>query len=47
MSEPRQIEKQKDTIKLSDHFTYKRLLRFTWPAMMMSLFGSIYGIVDG
>ncbi len=47
MNEERKAKKEKDQIRLSDHFTYKRLIRFTWPAMMMSLFGSIYGIVDG
>ena len=36
-----------DPIQLSDHFTYGRLIHFTWPAMAMSLFGSIYGMVDG
>lgn len=34
-------------IRLSDHFTYKKLLRFSFPSMMMLLFTSIYGIVDG
>ncbi|MBP3300715.1 MAG: MATE family efflux transporter [Clostridia bacterium] len=34
-------------IKLSDHFTYKRLLRFTFPAMVMMVFTSLYGVVDG
>ena len=34
-------------IKLSDHFTYKRLLRFALPSMVMMVFTSIYGIVDG
>lgn len=34
-------------IELSDHFTYKKLLRFTFPMMMMLLFISIYGVVDG
>ena len=38
---------EKNRIKLSDHFTYGRLLKFTWPAMIMSVFNSIYGIVDG
>ena len=38
---------KKERIKLSDHFTYSRLLLFTWPAMVMSVFNSIYGIVDG
>ena len=34
-------------IKLSDHFTYKRLLRFTLPSIAMMIFTSIYGVVDG
>lgn len=34
-------------IKLSDHFTYKKLLRFTVPSMIMMIFTSIYGVVDG
>lgn len=34
-------------IQLSDHFTYKRLLRFTFPTIIMMIFSSIYGIVDG
>ena len=35
------------TIQLSDHFTYKRLLRFTLPSVVMMIFTSIYGVVDG
>ena len=34
-------------IQLSDHFTYGRLLRFTLPSIVMMIFTSIYGIVDG
>lgn len=34
-------------IKLSDHFTYRSLLRFTLPSMAMMIFTSIYGVVDG
>lgn len=34
-------------IKLSDHFTYKKLLRFTLPSIAMMIFTSIYGVVDG
>lgn len=37
----------KGTIKLSDHFDYKRLLRFTVPSVLMMLISSIYSIVDG
>ena len=31
----------------SEHFTYKKLLRFTVPSMVMMVFTSIYGVVDG
>lgn len=34
-------------IQLSDHFGYRRLLRFTLPSMVMMVFTSIYGVVDG
>lgn len=34
-------------IQLSDHFTYPRLLRFVFPSIMMMIFTSIYGVVDG
>jgi putative MATE family efflux protein len=34
-------------IHLYDHFTYKKLLRFTLPSIAMMVFISIYGIVDG
>lgn len=34
-------------IRLSDHFTYGRLLRFTFPSVIMLVFTSIYGVVDG
>lgn len=34
-------------IKLSDHFTYKTLLKFTLPSIAMMVFSSIYGVVDG
>ena len=34
-------------IQLSDHFDYKRLLRFTFPSVVMLVFTSIYGVVDG
>lgn len=35
------------SIKLSDSFTYKKLLRFTLPSIVMMVFTSIYGVVDG
>ena len=34
-------------IQLSDHFTYRKLLRFTLPSVAMMIFTSIYGVVDG
>ncbi len=38
---------KKDIIQLSDHFDYKRLLRYSLPTMCMMVFSSIYGVVDG
>ena len=37
----------KQTIQLSDHFTYGKLARFTIPSIVMMIFTSIYGVVDG
>lgn len=34
-------------IQLSDHFTYQKLLRFCLPSVVMMVFTSIYGVVDG
>lgn len=34
-------------IQLSDHFNYSKLLRFTFPSVLMMIFTSIYGMVDG
>ena len=34
-------------IRLSDHFTYGKLLRFTLPSIVMMIFTSIYSVVDG
>lgn len=34
-------------VQLSDHFTYKKLARFTMPSIIMMIFTSIYGVVDG
>ena len=34
-------------IRLSDRFNYKKLLRYTFPAVIMLVFMSIYGMVDG
>lgn len=41
------MKKEKQMIKLSDHFTYGRLLKFTLPSIVMMIFTSIYGVVDG
>lgn len=38
---------QKNQIQLSDHFSYHKLLRFTLPSIIMMVFTSIYGVVDG
>jgi putative MATE family efflux protein len=35
------------TIQLSDHFSYKKLIRFTLPSIIMMIFTSVYGVVDG
>lgn len=34
-------------IELSEHFTYRKLLRFTFPSMIMMVLTSVYGVVDG
>lgn len=34
-------------IELSEHFTYQKLIRFTIPTIVMMIFTSIYGVVDG
>ena len=34
-------------IQLSDHFSYKMLLRFVAPSIVMMVFTSVYGVVDG
>lgn len=38
---------KKKGIQLSDHFTYSRLFRFTLPSIVMLIFSSLYGVVDG
>ena len=38
---------KKAQIQLSDHFTYRKLLRFVLPSIVMMVFTSIYGVVDG
>ncbi len=34
-------------IQLSEHFNYKKLFKFTLPSIVMMIFTSIYGVVDG
>ena len=34
-------------ISISEHFGYRKLLRFTIPSMVMMVFTSVYSIVDG
>ena len=34
-------------IQLSDHFTYKRLIRFVFPSIIMMICTSMYSIIDG
>ncbi len=38
---------KRERIKLSEHFDYKKLLKFTLPSVVMAVFTSIYSIVDG
>lgn len=35
------------SIQFSEHFNYRKLLRFTLPSIIMLVFSSIYGVVDG
>lgn len=37
----------KTRIKLSDHFSYQRLLKFVFPSIAMTIFISVYGVIDG
>lgn len=34
-------------IQLNEHFTYRKLLRFTFPSIIMMIFTSVYSMVDG
>lgn len=34
-------------IRLSGHFTYRKLIKFTLPSIAMMIFTSVYGVVDG
>lgn len=38
---------KKTTIRLSDHFSYQKLMRFTLPSIIMMIFTSVYGVIDG
>ena len=38
---------KREKIQLSSHFTYGKLVRFTLPSIIMMIFTSVYGIVDG
>lgn len=46
-SENKLVKSRKEEIQLSDHFTYRKLLRFVLPSVVMMVFTSIYGVVDG
>lgn len=35
------------TNQLSQHFTFKKLIKFVYPAVIMMVFTSIYGVIDG
>ena len=35
------------SIGLGEHFTYNKLLRFVLPSIIMMIFTSIYGVIDG
>ena len=43
----RPVRRRGEVIQLSDHFTCGRLLRFTLPSIIMLVFTSVYGVVDG
>ena len=34
-------------IQLSEHFTFKKLIKFVYPSIVMMIFTSIYSVVDG
>ena len=34
-------------VQLSDHFNFSKLFRFTLPSIIMMIFTSVYGVVDG
>ncbi len=41
------MKQSENPIRLSDHFTIGRLLQYTLPSIIMLIFTSIYGVVDG
>lgn len=41
------VSMKRERIKLSEHFNYRKLLRFTLPPIVMAVFTSVYSIVDG
>lgn len=41
------LKNRRSPIQLSDHFTFGRLMRFVTPSIIMMIFTSIYGVVDG
>lgn len=43
----RHLVREMARIKLSEHFNYGKLFRFVLPSVIMMVFTSIYGIVDG
>lgn len=47
MNRNKSANNKKSAIQLSDHFTYRKLLRFVLPSITMMIFTSIYGVVDG
>lgn len=38
---------KRERIGLAEHFTFKKILRFTLPSIIMMVFTSVYSIVDG
>ena len=36
-----------ERIRLSEHFTYTKLFKFVMPSIVMMVFISVYGIIDG
>ena len=41
------MRNMKSRIHLSEHFTYRKLLRFTLPSIVMNIFASLYIVADG